>query len=609
MLLLVISHLQSNLWWTVLSNQALVNEINYLKSNSEQYNAVHERGHSIVLAGPGSGKTKTLTVAMARALMEDVFEPRGVACITYNNECSIELESRLAKLGIQSSDRAFIGTVHSFALTQIIMPYSRCIAGMLPLNYRVATAKECHEAAESAFSLVFNSTGDLNQLWRLADQKRRRDVDRRLPSWQQQDSELVRFIEAYEACLRLKGLIDFDDMPLIAFRIVKDNLWVRSALLARFPVLFVDEYQDLGQALHELVLLLCFESGIRLFAVGDIDQSIYGFTGANPNLLQSLTQRHDITSYRLRFNYRSGPKIISASLGALGEERNYLSADISNEGQINFYPVIGNHEVQANFIATNVLPLLINKGFQPDQIAILYRTARFGDHVAKALEKNGAIYIRTDSSALIKRSSKLARFIEACASWVTGGWRDANPPYDKLINQAVTIVYGSFASETEKQILSLQLMDFLHSGIGMGELANQWLRRFNIEIIDNWKKISRNNNPEWDVFQDMIKKTEPNEKLEIDLKLFAGRVEGSRRFTLSTLHSVKGREFDVVVLFGINNGDIPNWHDNKNPQALGEARRLFYVGVTRPRKELCLVYQKHNHSPWVHDLYSRSQKF
>ena len=156
-----------------------------------------------------------------------------------------------------------------------------------------------------------------------AAEKRRRDVDRALPTWRTQNPELADFIEAYEAELRRKGLIDFDDMPLLAFKMIKDHGWIRDALRARFPILFVDEYQDLGHALHELVLLLCFQSGIRLFAVGDADQSIYGFIGANPELLRDLTARSDVTTLRLRFNYRSGAKIIRASLGALGEERDY----------------------------------------------------------------------------------------------------------------------------------------------------------------------------------------------------------------------------------------------------------------------------------------------
>src|SRR5262245_6118528 len=104
-----------------MSDRRLVDQaIADLSKNPEQYEAVYERGHCGGLAGPGSGKTKTLTTAMARALLEDVVEPRGIACITYNNECSIELETRLASLGITPSHRVFIGTVHGFALTHVI---------------------------------------------------------------------------------------------------------------------------------------------------------------------------------------------------------------------------------------------------------------------------------------------------------------------------------------------------------------------------------------------------------------------------------------------------------------------------------------------------------
>ncbi|WP_042069192.1 UvrD-helicase domain-containing protein, partial [Acinetobacter tandoii] len=98
-----------------------------LEKNKEQFEAVQSKSHCVVLAGPGSGKTKTLTTAIARTLHEEVIAPRAIACITYNNECAIELENRLTRLGVMTQDRNFIGTVHSFALTQIIIPYARCI--------------------------------------------------------------------------------------------------------------------------------------------------------------------------------------------------------------------------------------------------------------------------------------------------------------------------------------------------------------------------------------------------------------------------------------------------------------------------------------------------
>jgi DNA helicase-2/ATP-dependent DNA helicase PcrA len=579
-----------------------------LERNQEQYEAALVRTHCVVLARPGSGKTKTLTTAMARTLVEDVVDPRGVACITYNNECAIELETRLAMFGIKSTERNFIGTVHSFALTQVISPYARCIQGLLPENFRVATSDETRAAIRSAYGTVFGDAGDFSDRWRFAELKRRREVDRSLPSWKGQNPELAAFVEAYEAELRVKGLIDFDDMPLIAYRMIKEYGWIRDALRARFPVLFVDEYQDLGYALHELVLLLCFQGGVRLFAVGDADQSIYAFTGANPELLLSLTQRRDVKTIRLRFNYRSGTRIIRASLGALGEERDYRGVDGAPDGKLIFCPVQGGHVAQAKRIAEHVLPSLLSQGVQQEQVAILYRAAWLGDIVAEALKSTDIAFVRTDGNALVKRSSRLARFIEASASWVTGGWHEASPSYERLLAQALSLVYERRPSANEEQILSLQLIAFLRSGIARNETTHAWLVRIRNELIIPWQSIATNTHQEWEVCLQMVEKTDPTHGHDLPLNVFSGRIEGSGRVTMSTLHSAKGREFDAVIMFGINDGDFPNWRDKKSERALREARRLFYVGVTRPRKELCLVYQEYQHSPWVAELYRRSKQ-
>lgn len=595
--------------WPIVSNQkALVEALAELDSNHEQSVAVRERGHCVVLAGPGSGKTKTLTTAMARALVQDVVDPRGVACITYNNECAIELEGRLARLGIHSSERSFIGTVHSFALNHVITPYARCIPGLLPAQFRVADTAERRAAVEIAYRAVFGADQfNPHDRWGFAEEKRRRDVDRALPIWRGQSPELAQFIEAYEAELRRQGLIDFDDMPLIAFRMIQSHAWIRDALRARFPILFVDEYQDLGHALHELVLLLCFEGGMRLFAVGDADQSIYGFTGANPELLQCLLVRPGVREVRLRFNYRSGPKIIRASLGALGEERDYRGLADAPEGDLAFWAVNGGHDAQAGAIAASILPKLLAR-HPHEEVAILYRAAWLGDKVAAALDEQAIPYVRTDGNALIKRSSRFARFVESSAVWVAGGWREADPPYARLLGQALALVFGGRASDAEEQAVSLQLIAFLRSGIGAGESAHVWLQRFSRELLAPWRLVARNPQQEWQVLAELLSRTDPAHEKDMPLNVFAGRIEGSGRVSLSTLHSAKGREFDAVILFGMNASDIPSNRDKKSPGALREARRLFYVGVTRPRKELAIVFQEGNHSPWVAELSRRSKR-
>ena len=115
---------------------------------------------------------------------------------------------------------------------------------------------------------------------------RRRFLIREKSEFDAADPQLAKLVIAYEAELRAMGLIDFDDMPLLAVRALATKPWLRKALVAKYPILAVDEYQDLGRALHGIVMGLCFSAGMRLFAVGDVDQSIYGFTGANPELLR-----------------------------------------------------------------------------------------------------------------------------------------------------------------------------------------------------------------------------------------------------------------------------------------------------------------------------------
>ena len=232
-------------------------------------------------------------------LSEDIEEPRGLACVTYNNECARELEQRLAAIGIEPSRRVFIGTVHSFSLTQIVLPYAQTARLGLPENFGVATGRQQRAALEVAYRRTIGGTEN-PQNWSLSMGRHRRSIlNRDSREWRENDPQLSRLVEAYEQELRRMCVIDFDDMPLLAVRALREHQWVQKAILAKYPVLAVDEYQDLGRALHRMVMGLCFRTGMRLFAVGDVDQSIYGFTGAHPELLQQVADRDDVEEVRL----------------------------------------------------------------------------------------------------------------------------------------------------------------------------------------------------------------------------------------------------------------------------------------------------------------------
>lgn len=581
----------------------LAEAIDALGDNQEQLDAVNAKGHCVVLAGPGSGKTKTMTTAMAHTLVEDVLEPRGIACITYNNECVLELEERLTKLGIAESRYVFIGTVHSFAFTQIVLPYARCVLPALA-EAQPATEAERRGAVERAFAKTIGGPGNPHERWKFAGEKRRNQVDRDTAEWAN-NPELVAFIEAYEADLHGQGLIDFDDMPLLAYRLVKEYEWIRNAVRAKFPVLFVDEYQDLGHALHELVLLLCFGAGIRLFAVGDADQSMYGFQGAAPELLQGLSERQDVTTIRLRFNYRSGTRIIAASVAALGEQRDYEARPQSGVGTVDFHGVAGDLDAQADYVFSSLIPAIRAAGAPLSEIAILYRTAKQSDSLANAAAAAQIPVVRADNNALIQRSLRLSRFLERAAAWQSGGWKTAEPQFADLAHEAASLVFGSGASNLERAQIRDELMAFLQAGIGDDPETHEWLAQFSAWPGSAWRARARNSMEDWAGLERMLERTDPaTGEVHIPLSSFAGRFDGAGRLSLSTLHSAKGREWDVVILFAMNAGVIPHYYDQSPGQML-EARRQFYVGVTRPRKALHIVYQEQNHSPFVAEVFRR----
>jgi len=144
-------------------------------------------------------------------------------------------------------------------------------------------------------------------------------------------------------------------------------------------VLVVDEYQDLGHALQAWVMALCLGIGIRLFAGGNADQSVYGFTGANPEL-SGAYRSSKTPSIRLRFNYRCGSRIVTASQHALGEPRYYLAPDVSEEGTIYFHPRDGNYAQQADFVFGTLIPSALARipGLTPRRSAVTYPAAWSG---------------------------------------------------------------------------------------------------------------------------------------------------------------------------------------------------------------------------------------
>ena len=578
-----------------------------LRQNVEQWAAYESTENCVVLAGPGSGKTKTLAIKLARILSEDVQEPRGVACITYNNECVRELEQRLEVLGIEAGERVFIGTVHSFSLTQIVIPYAK-VAGLgLPDEFRVANQQEQKGALVRAYDQTIARNENPHKNWRWPmDLYRRENLNQNCLAFERQDPECARLVVAYEEELRRHGLIDFDDMPLLAVRALRENLWLRQAIKAKYPFLIVDEYQDLGLALHQMVMELSFKSGIRLFAVGDIDQSIYGFTGAKPELLCSLSKRADVQTVRLKLNYRCGSKIVTASQFALGKDRGYKVPEGATDGIVHFCGLTGCYERQAKWLFRTLIPGLIETlpNLELGDLAILYPAAWIGDAVANASQVYGYGIIRADKNAIFPRTNNLIRWIELCASWCCNGWQCGEPRFSKLASEGFRMFAESLTTEDERIAFQRSLIRFLWANRVNTLLLHTWLTDFNQNLLTPIFSKSRTLADEEETLRNFILKTSPGQECdEILLGQFCGNGRGNNRINLSTFHSSKGREFRVTILFGMDNGRIPR--KNATQKELREARRLFYVGFTRAKEEVYMLYSKGRPSPLVVEVCKR----
>lgn len=564
-----------------------------LAGNPGQRAAYESTGNCVVLAGPGSGKTKTLVLKLARIMAEDVRAPRGAACITYSHECARELTHRLERLGLHEAPNLFIGTVHGFCLRHLLMPYGRLADLPVPFPLTVAAPRQAEQAMKRIGDRLFGA-GHPNKPIDLG-RHRRSVLDRTSLAWTSKE-ELGAWAEGYEAELRRLGLIDFDDLVIFGERLVAEHGWVLPLLRAKWPVIAVDEYQDLGVALHRIVKRVAFDGGLRLFAVGDPDQSIYGFTGADGALLQELANRGDVERVQLHLNYRSASRIVRASEMALGEVRGYQSVDPDRQAVIDFVQCDDGLRGQSAYAVAKIVPaaLAAKAGRALGDIAILYRTYHIGDVVAEAVAAAGIDFVRVDTAAPYRKVA-LTSWIEDCAAWCAGGWRKALPQLRGLLDRFLRC-HRARLSEVQARSESRRLAQLLWSLRADDGLAVDFVTAVRAGALDELMAAEPSLADQREQVDRMSAALAVGGPLaDLDLASLGGRDGSPLHLNLLTLHSAKGCEYDVVIMVGLDLGSLP-WRD-ESPAARRESRRLFYVGLTRARDEIHMLYSGYVETP------------
>jgi DNA helicase II / ATP-dependent DNA helicase PcrA len=557
---------------------ALAQSIGELRENRPQWKAFETEGHCVVLAPPGSGKTKLLTTRLAFDLTTKILPPHGAACITLTNPAAEELRRRAAALGVEDRANLFIGTVHSFALRRVIEPFANVVGKPHLAKLSIARDSQSTRAYNEVISEVFGTHTDTRYVRSTIEFHRQRLSSEE--EWARSGENVRVAARRYEEVLRSRGLMDFLDVVANAVNLVEDHRSVRRVLTAQYRHFYVDEYQDLAPGLDRLVRALCFDYllGSELFAVGDSDQALYAFTGTRPELLHELGDRTDVKSVELIHNYRCAEAIIEVA-NRLRPGRTPMRGS-RPDGQVEAVLCRNGPSEQLQRAAQTAITAS-NRGTPLHEIAILCPMNADCEKVAALLRAYGvSAHVRGSEYRL----TTVTRLIEACAAWATLGREGSSFRLGDILRQW-RFLLGSRWSRSAEVSLTRILLDYRDKGAEPARLLVGDLLVCGLEGVRTVPAFG-------DEALELAKmEAALNAGMLRDLSVQALGQRGLKRdrVEVTTMTSSKGLEFDVVILVGLDEGSLPHYLSD-NTEKLAEDRRKFYVSITRARHELVIFY-------------------
>ncbi|WP_322544799.1 ATP-dependent helicase [Rhodococcoides fascians] len=557
-----------------------------LETNPEQREAFHHDGHCVVLAPPGSGKTKLLTTKAVWLANNAVAPGRRLACITLTNPAAVELRTRIRHLGQPVGNKVIVGTVHSFAWSHIIRPFASAAGFPEWSQYTLAPRRDVDAAMKEAIQRVFGTHEDTRNV--SSTVKRNRKLCLTEDEWNVTGTRIRMVATEYERLLRNSGYVDFDDVIAMAVHLVEEHTFVRTVLHARYPHLMVDEYQDLAPGLHRVVTALSFDEGsTSLFAVGDPDQAIYGWTGTRPELLLELADSMAVHRVDLRVNYRCGALIAAAGQRILGGDGS-LAVTIKGGGSVSARCESRGLIGQADYIVSRIRELQGN-GVALHEVAVLAPTNDDCNQlVAVFREHDIPVAWRADAYS----STPLTVILESLAAWASCGREDSGYKLGDLLDQYQQLGDWELSRAGADDIVAALL------AVAADNAAGQFVETI-VSVMKSTGHLNALRSDDANELVHMRKALAPAGEMahlsvrELGrLRLRDGRVE------VSTMSASKGLEFDHVFIAAMEQGKLPFFASARGSAAWMEDRRKFYVSFTRARETVEVLYSGWYSTKW-----------
>jgi len=610
-------------------------------------------GPILVIAGAGSGKTRTLTYRVAY-LLENGIDPQNILLLTFTNKAAREMLGRVANLLPLDAGGIWGGTFHSVGNRILrrhgsVLGYSSGFtimdredqkdlidavvagAGIDPREIRFPKS----DVLAEIFSFVVNTEKPLEEL--LAE---------KFPYFLPLLEKIRDVYDRYEKKKKATNSLDFDDLLQKTLLMFQQHERIAEIYRRQFQFILVDEYQDTNKIQADLVDVLARDHR-NLMVVGDDAQSIYSWRGANfQNILEFPKRYPDAQVFKIEMNYRSVPEILDVANAAIAANvqqfRKHLSATRQSRGVRPALVALNDGGEQAQFVAQRILELR-DEGVALNDMAVLYRAHYHALELQLELSRRGVPYqitsgIRFFEQAHIKDVTSFIRLVanprdevafkrmvkllpgignrtaeNLWQMWVagigdTGGFGDilrkmTVPPkskkaWEQLAHTVDEIAPGRQPRPPSEMIIAV--VEAVYDDYARANFANYSLRR---EDLDQLAMFARQ-------FKDVHEFLSQLALISnVDAETAPLQASDQEAVNLSTVHQAKGLEFHTVFVIWLTDGMFPSSRSLETRDALEEERRLFYVAITRARDELYLTYPQMRLSGGYGDVFQRPSRF